>query len=179
MFEETRKRLKRCDAGRRKPVRRVNGTFLVRTQVPVDEALRSAEDRGALSGCDLALAKGISKLVEVQDVVTISTGWHQEVNVEVMDDKSGLGQFDLDQVDVPPALYRPLEHNGPGQLDALVEQQEAAIDGRPSGHFILGQEMCVVGDNVSDPAAGAPLTRSVKDPDTLDERRCGHLATLS
>ncbi|MEV4063022.1 hypothetical protein [Nonomuraea dietziae] len=122
VFEEAGKRLKHCDAGRRKLVRRINGTFLVCPQVSVDEALRSAEDRGALSGCDLALVEGISQLVEVQDVVAISTGWHQEVNVEVMDDKSSLGQFNLDQVDVPPTLYRALEHNGPGQLDALVEQ---------------------------------------------------------
>ncbi|WP_250907598.1 hypothetical protein [Nonomuraea sp. NEAU-A123] len=175
MFEEARERLKHCDAGRRKLVRRIN----VRTQVSVDELLRSAQDRGALSGCDLALAEGITKFVEVQDVVTISTGWHQEVDVEVMDDKSSLGQFDLDQVDVPPTLYRALEHNRPGQLDALVEQEEAAIDGRPSGHLIRGQEPSVVGDNLCDPAAGAPLTRSVQDPDTLDERRCCHLVNLS
>jgi hypothetical protein len=96
-----------------------------------------------------------------------------------MDDKSGFGEFDLDQVDVPPTFYWALEYNGPGQLDALVEQQVAAIDGRPSEHLILGQDPYVVGDNLSDLAAGAPLTRAVDDPDVLDRWRCGHHVTLS
>jgi hypothetical protein len=82
--------------------------------------LGSAEHGGALGGCDLSSAEGITKLVEVQDVVAISTGRYQEVNVEIMDDKSSLGEFDLDQVDVPPTFYWALEHDRPGQLDALV-----------------------------------------------------------
>lgn len=64
-FKEARKRLKRGDAFRRKLVRRIDGTPLGSAQVPVDEALRSAEDRGALGGCDLSLAEGITKFVEV------------------------------------------------------------------------------------------------------------------
>jgi hypothetical protein len=160
-------------------MRRINGTLLSTAQVSVDEALRSAEDGGALGGCELSLAEGIGELVEIQDVVPISTGRHQEVNVEVMDDKSGFGEFDLDQVDVPPTFYRALKYNGPGQLDALVQQQVAAIDGRPSKHLILGQDPHVVGDNLSDLAAGTPLTRAVEDPDVLDQWRCGHHVTLS
>lgn len=103
-------------------MRRINGTFFGAAQVPVDETLGSAENGGALGRCDLPTAEGIGKLVEVQDVVALSTGRYQQVNVEIMDDKSSLGTFDLDQVDVPPTLYRALEHDGPGQLDALVEQ---------------------------------------------------------
>jgi hypothetical protein len=160
-------------------MRRINGTLLGSAQVSVDEALRSAEDGGALGGSELSLAEGIGELVEIQDVVAISTGRYQEVNVEVMDDKSGFGEFDLDQVDVPPTFYRALEYNGPGQLDALVEQQIAAIDGRPSKHLVLGQDPHVVGDNLSDLAAGAPLTRAVEDPDVLERWRCGHRVTLS
>jgi hypothetical protein len=112
-------------------------------------------------------------------VVAISTGRYEEVNVEVMDDKSGFGGFDLDQVDVPPTFYRALEHNGPRQLDALVEQQVTAIDGRPSKDLIFGQDPHVVGDNVSDLAARAPLTRAVEDPDVLDRWSCAHHMTLS
>ena len=160
-------------------MRRINGTLLCNAQVSVDEPLRSAENGGALGGCELSLAEGIGEVVEIQNVVAISTGRYQEVNVEVMDHKSGFGGLDLDQVDVPPTFYRALEYNGPGQLDALVEQQVAAIDCRPSKHLILGQDPHVVGDNLSDLAAGAPLTRAVEDPDVPDRWRCGHHMTLS
>ncbi len=160
-------------------MRGINGTLLGSTQVPLDEALRPAENGGALRGCDLALAESITKLVEVQDVVAISTGRYQEVNIEVMDDKSSLGEFDLDQVDVPPTFDWPFEHNGPGQLDALVKQQVAAIDGWPSRHLILRQDPYVVGDNVADPPAGTPLTRAVENPDRVHGWRRGHHVTLS
>jgi hypothetical protein len=66
-----------------------------------------------------------------------------------------------------------------GQLDALIKQQIAAIDGRPSNHLILGQDPYVVRDDLSDPAARAPLPRAMKDPNVLQGRRCGHFATLS
>lgn len=121
LFEEARKSTKGSDAFRRKLLRRINGTLLGSAQVLVDEALRVTEDGGALGGRDLALAEGIAKLVEVQDVVAISTGRYQEVDVEVVDDKSSLGDVDLDQVDVPPTFYWTLKRNGPGQLDALVK----------------------------------------------------------
>ena len=147
--------------------------------MPLDKALGIPEDGGALGGCDLATAQSISKVVEIQYVIAISTGRYEKVGVEVMDDKSSLSAFDVDQVDVPPALHRAFEHNRPGQLDALVKQQIAAIDGRPSSHLILGQDPYVVRDNLSDPATGTPLPRAMKDPNVLDGRRCGHLATLS
>jgi len=91
-------------------------------------------------------------------VVAISARRYQEVYVEVMDDKSSLGEFDLDKVDVPPAFYWALEHNGPRQLNALVQQQVAAIDGWTSKHLIFGQDPYVVGDNLADSSAGTPLT---------------------
>ena len=90
--------------------------------MPIDETLGSAQNGGALGCCDLSTAKGISEVVEVQDVVALSTGRYQQVNVEITHDKPSLGEFNLDQVDVPPTLYRAVEHNGPGQLDALVKQ---------------------------------------------------------
>lgn len=177
-FEKARKPLEGGDAFRRKPVRGINRTIPRSAQVPVDEALRGAEDGGALGGCDVTLAEGIAKLVEVKDVVAISTGRYQEVKVEVMDDKSSLGGFDLDQIDVPPTFYWAFEHNGPGQLDALVKQEAAAIDGRPSKHLVLGQDPHVVGGNLTDPPARTPLTRTVKDLDVLDGWRCGHHVTV-
>ena len=121
LFEEARKSPKDGDAFRRKLLRRINGTLIGSAQVPVDEALRVAEDGGALGGRGSALAEGIAKLVEVQDVVAISTGRYQEVDVEVVDDKSSLGDVDLDEVDVPPTFYWTLKRDGPGQLDALVK----------------------------------------------------------
>ena len=195
LFEEAGESLERGDSVRRKLARTINGTLPGSAQVPVDEALRVAENGGALGGCDLSLAEGITKLVEVQDVVAISTGRYEEVSVEVMDDKSRLGEFDLDQVDIPPTFYWALERNGPGQLDSLIKQQVAAIDGRPSKHLILGEDPHVVGDNRTDPSAGTPLASAVEDPDVLDggalwsfrdspmthDRREGapHLAALS
>lgn len=139
--------------------------------MPIHKALGSAEEGGALGSCDLAVPEGISKLVEVQDVIAISAGRDKKVDVEVMNDESGLGILDFDQVDVPPALDRALESYGPGQLDPLVEQQVAAINGRPSPHLILGENPHVVGDNLSNPPTGAPLTRAVEDPNILDVRR--------
>lgn len=177
-FEEARKLLEDGDAFRWEPVRGINGNLLRGAQVPVDEALRAVEDGGALGGCDVTLAEGIAKLVEVQDVVAISTGRYQEVKVEVMDDKSSLGGFDLHQIDVPPTFYWAFEHNRPGQLDALVKQQIAAIDGWPSEHLILGQDPHVVGGNLTDPPARTPLTRTVEDLDVLDGWRCGHHVTV-
>ena len=167
-LEEAGKRLKRGDAFRRKPVRGSNGTFLGSAQVPVDEALRSAQDSGALAGCDLPLAEGITKFVEVQQVVASSTGRYQEVDVEILDDEAGLGEFDLDQVDVPPTFYGALEHNGPGQLDTLIKQQVTAIDGRPSNHLVLRQDPHVARDNLTDPPAGTPLTRAMENLNILD-----------
>lgn len=35
--------------------------------------------------------------------------------------------LDLDHVDIPPALDRAFEHNGPGQLDALIKQEWAHL----------------------------------------------------
>jgi hypothetical protein len=178
-LEEAGERLEYGDAFRRKPVRGSNRTFLGSAQVPVDEALRSAQDCGALAGRDLSLAESVTEFVEVEQVVAISTGWYQEVDVEVTDDESSFGEFDLDQIDVPPTFYWTLEHDGPGQLDALVKQQIAAIDGRPSSHLILGQDPYVVRDDLADPPAGTPLTRAMENLDILDEWRCAHHSTLS
>lgn len=158
---------------------RINGTLLSGAQVPLDEKLRVAEDSGALGGCDVTLAEGIAKLVEVQDVIAISTWRYQEVNVKVMDDQSSFGDLDLDQIHVPPTFYWSLEGNGPGQLDALVQQQVAAIDGWPSRYLILGQDPHVVGGDIIDPPAGTPLTRAVQDPDVFDGWRRSHHGTVS
>jgi hypothetical protein len=160
---------------RRKLARRINGTLLGAAQVPVDEALGSAEHGGALGGSDLSLADGITKLVEVQDVVAISTGRDQEVNVEVMYDESRLGELDLDQIDVPPTFNWTIEHNGP----ALIKQQVAAIDSRPPEHLIRGQDPHVVRDNLTDPPPRTPLTRPMENLHLLDGRRCSHHVTLS
>ena len=124
----------------------------------VDEALRGAEDGWALSGCDLSPAEGISQLVEIQDVVAISAGRYQEVHVEVMDDKSSVGEFDLDQVDVPLTFYRALEHDGPGQLDALIK-------------CLIAADPAV--DQFADDVGVAGVLVSLGDhPDQQDAKRC-------
>ncbi len=88
----------------------------------VDEVLGPGEGGGALSGGEVTAGEAVSQFLKVQDVIPVGTGRNEKVDVQVMNDQTGVSVLDLDHIDVPPTFDGAFEHDCSSQLNALVEE---------------------------------------------------------